>query len=148
MKLWFFCTFLKWRNADWLATRDHRERRTESKTDSYSKDLLFLASFAFCVITFEPIIIQTCSEPQNDCLNLVVAKYIKVIVEKMTRNCRKMIAKTVDSLVCPFHSIQFSPLGFLPLCQRPEIFLHDFLQNTLQKSFQFIFLIFFIKSQK
>ena len=52
-----FCIFLKWRNADWLATRDHRERRTESKTDSYSKDLLFLASFAFCVITFEPIII-------------------------------------------------------------------------------------------
>ena len=35
----------------------HRERRTESKTDSYSKDLLFLALFAFCVITFEPIMI-------------------------------------------------------------------------------------------
>ena len=38
---------------------NHRERRTESKTDSYSKDLLFLASFAFCVsvITFEPVMI-------------------------------------------------------------------------------------------
>ena len=29
----------------------------ESKTDSYSKDLLFLACVAFCVITFEPIMI-------------------------------------------------------------------------------------------
>ena len=26
--------------------------------------------FAFCVITFEPIKIQTCSAPQNDSLNL------------------------------------------------------------------------------
>ena len=31
--------------------------RRESKTDSYSKDLLFLACGAFCVITFEPIMI-------------------------------------------------------------------------------------------
>ena len=31
--------------------------RRESKTDSYSKDLLFLACVAFCVITFEPIMI-------------------------------------------------------------------------------------------
>ena len=36
---------------------NHRERRTELKTDSYSKDLLFLALFAFCVITFELIMI-------------------------------------------------------------------------------------------
>ena len=32
-------------------------QRVESKTDSYSKDLLFLACVAFCVITFEPIMI-------------------------------------------------------------------------------------------
>ena len=31
--------------------------RRESKTDSYSKDLLFLACGASCVITFEPIMI-------------------------------------------------------------------------------------------
>ena len=30
----------------------------------------------------------------------------------------------------------------------PSIFFHDFLQNSLQKSFQFIFLFFFIKLQK
>ena len=34
----------------------------------------------------------------------------------MTRNRRKMIGKTSDSLLCPLHSIQFSPLVFLPLC--------------------------------
>ena len=37
-----------------MSYESHRERRTESKTDSYSKDLLFLASFEFWVITFEP----------------------------------------------------------------------------------------------
>ena len=34
----------------------------------------------------------------------------------MTRNCRKMIEKTADSLLCPLHSIQFSPQVFFPLC--------------------------------
>ena len=29
----------------------------EAKTDCYGKDRMFVASFAFCVITFEPIII-------------------------------------------------------------------------------------------
>ena len=29
----------------------------EAKTDCYGKDLLFVASFAFCVITFETIMI-------------------------------------------------------------------------------------------
>ena len=33
------------------------ERILEAKTDYSAKDLLFLASFAFCVITFEPIVI-------------------------------------------------------------------------------------------
>ena len=36
---------------------DQRVIRRESKTDSYSKDLLFLTCVAFCVITFEPIMI-------------------------------------------------------------------------------------------
>ena len=38
-------------------SRKQRIIRRESKTDSYSKDLLFLACVAFCVITFEPIMI-------------------------------------------------------------------------------------------
>ena len=63
--------------------------RRESKTDSYSKDLLFLACVAFCVITFEPIMIQTCSAPQNDHLIFSFVKDIKVVVKKMTRNRRK-----------------------------------------------------------
>ena len=33
----------------------------------------------------------------------------------MTRNCREMIGKMADSLLCPFRSIQFSPPVFLPL---------------------------------
>ena len=45
---------------------------------------MFVASFAFCVITFEPIEVQTCSAPQNDRLNLVF-----VVIENMTRNDRK-----------------------------------------------------------
>ena len=47
----------------------------------YYKDKIFedhrlvvTASFAFCVITFEPIEVQTRSAPQNDGLNLSFVK--------------------------------------------------------------------------
>ena len=36
--------------------------------------LLVTAPFAFCVITFEAIEVQTCSAPQNDPLNLSFVK--------------------------------------------------------------------------
>ena len=39
---------------------------------------MFVTSFAFCVITFEPIEVQTCSAPQNDRQNLVFVKDIKL----------------------------------------------------------------------
>ena len=42
------------------------------------RHLVVTASFAFCVITFEPIEVQTRSVPQNDCLNLSFVKDIKV----------------------------------------------------------------------
>ena len=42
-------------------------------------------------------------------------KDIKVVVEKMTRNRRKMIGKPADSLLCPLHSIQFSTLVYFVL---------------------------------
>ena len=87
----------------------------ETKTDCSAKDRLFFACIAFCVITFKPIMIWTCSAPQNDRLKLSFVKDIKVVVEKMTRIRYKMIGKTADSLHCPFHSIQFTPLVFLPL---------------------------------
>ena len=61
----------------------------EANSDCYGKDRMFFASFAFCVITFEPIMIQTCSAPQNDRLNFSFVKDIKVVVEKTARNCRK-----------------------------------------------------------
>ena len=43
-------------------------------------------------------------------------KDLKVVAKNMTRNSRKMTRNTVDSLLCPLHSIQFSPLAFLSLC--------------------------------
>ena len=51
---------------------------------------MFFASFAFCVITFEPIMIQTCSAPQNDRLNFSFVKYTYVDGKKLARNGRKM----------------------------------------------------------
>ena len=38
--------------------------------------------FAFCVITFEPIKIQTCSAPQKDRLNLSFVKDENTVGEK------------------------------------------------------------------
>jgi hypothetical protein len=46
--------------------------------------------FTVCVTTFEPIKIQTCSSPQNDCINLSFVKDIKVIGKKPTRYGHKM----------------------------------------------------------
>ena len=45
--------------------------------------------FAFCVITFEPIEVQTRSAPQNDRLNLSFVKDIYVDGRKLARNGRK-----------------------------------------------------------
>ena len=46
-------------------------------------------SWAFSDITFEPIEVQTCSAPQNDCLNLSFVKGIHVIGKKMASNGQK-----------------------------------------------------------
>ena len=63
--------------------------------------------FVFCVITFEPIMIQTCSAPQSDRLIFSFVKDIEVVVEQMTRNHRKMIGKTADFFILSFsqHSV-------------------------------------------
>ena len=53
------------------------------------QELLVTAPFAFCVITFEPIEVQTCSAPQNDRLNLIFVKYFSVNSRKLARNGRK-----------------------------------------------------------
>ena len=83
---------------------------TDAKTDCSAKDRMFFASFAFCVITFEPIMIQTCSESQNDCLNFSLVKDLKVVVEKMTRHHHKMIGKTADSFTLSFSQHVYSGL--------------------------------------
>ena len=85
----------------------------ETKTHWSARDRLFFAWVAFCVITFEPIMILTCLAPQNDRLNFSFVKDIKVGVEKMSRNRHRMIEKTADSLLCYLHSIQFSALFLL-----------------------------------
>ena len=113
----------------------------EAKTDCYEKDRLFLASFAFCVIPFEPIMIQTCSAPQNDRLNFSFVKDITVVVKKMTRNHHEMIGKTAVSLLCPLHSIQLSPLVFLPLCMQYDIH-KNFIIAFLSFKFGMIVVVF------
>ena len=46
--------------------------------------------FAFCVITVVPIMIQTCSTPQNDRLNFHFVKNFHIVGTKMARNGCKM----------------------------------------------------------
>ena len=60
---------------------------------------VFLDVFVFCVITVVPFMIQTCSTPQNDHLNLSFVKYFHIVCTKMTRNCRKMAIYQVQILM-------------------------------------------------
>jgi hypothetical protein len=50
---------------------------------------IFSSLFSFCVITFEPIEVQTRSAPQNDPLNLSFVKDSYVDGGKLARNGRK-----------------------------------------------------------
>ena len=50
-----------------------------------------MESFAFCVITFEPIKIQTCLALQNDGLNLSFVKDTYVDGGELARNGRKTL---------------------------------------------------------
>ena len=49
-----------------------------------------METFAFFVITFEPIKIKTCSAPQNDRHNLSFVKDANMVGQKMAGNGRKM----------------------------------------------------------
>ena len=46
--------------------------------------------FVFYAVAFDPIKIQTCLAPQNDCQHLIFLKDYYVVGEKMTRNGPKM----------------------------------------------------------
>ena len=61
--------------------------------------LAFLGFFAFCVITVVPIMIQTRSAPQNDCLNLSFVKEFHVICTKMARIGLKMVIYQMQILM-------------------------------------------------
>ena len=54
---------------------------------------LFLAFIAFCVITVVPIMIQTCSGPQNDRLNFLI------VGTKMARNGRNLAIYQMQSFM-------------------------------------------------
>ena len=107
-----------------------QRRKTETKPDTYSKDRIFVTPFAFCVITYEPIEVQTFSAPQNDRQNLVFVKDIKVVVEKMTRNRHKVIGKPGVSLLCRLHSIQLSSLVYSFLYAKIFKIQHIFRHST------------------
>ena len=53
--------------------------------------LLVTAPFAFCVTMFEAIEIQTCSEPQNDRLNLSFVKDNHVLGKKWLERVGKWL---------------------------------------------------------
>ena len=67
--------------------KDYKDKRCAVRR------LVVTASFAFCVITFELIEVQTRSAPQNDRLNLSFVKDIYVNGRKLARNGRKTVIR-------------------------------------------------------
>jgi hypothetical protein len=63
--------------------KDYNDKSCEDRR------LVVTASFAFCIITFEPIKVQTSSAPQNDLVNLSFVKDIYADGQKLARNGRK-----------------------------------------------------------
>ena len=57
--------------------------------------LVVTSSFAFYVITFEPIEVQNCLASQNDRLNLNFVKYIYVDGGKLARKGQKFAMTTI-----------------------------------------------------
>ena len=81
--------------------------------------LLVTTSFAFSVITFETIEVQTCSAPQNNHLNLIFVKYIYVNSWKLARNGWKtciyhlvyhLVINQVQKNIFAFCVITFEPI--------------------------------------
>ena len=99
---------------------------------------MFLDSFAFCVISFEPIEIQTCSAPQNDCLNLSFVKdnWLEMVEKRpFIRGHRELL----DGRLCRPDSKQrplvsnFTTVAIVKLC------CHNFTQIAN-------FMIFFVST--
>ena len=103
--------------------------------------LLVTASFAFCVITFEPIKMWTCSAPQNDGLKLIFVKGKKVVVGKMARNGRKtefiiLLVIQARKKIFTFCDVTFEPIK-ISSCSAPRIdsLNFSFVKNTKASSF-------------
>ena len=70
----------------------------------------------FCVIIFEPIMIQTCSAPQNDRLNFSFVKDTYVDGEKLARNGQKTATYSAASFLPHYERFLFSNLLVFNLC--------------------------------
>ena len=83
---------MQFRPIHYSAPQNHCLAKNGGKTAIYHfvSNLVQKNIFAFCVITFEPIEVQTPSAPQNDCLNLSFVKDIYVDGGKLARNGRIM----------------------------------------------------------
>ena len=89
--------------------------------------------FAVCVITFEPIKIQTCSSLQNDRLNLSFVKDIKVIGKNPIRYGYKMDFRQLQR---PFMSRKFdAPPTILMIPCIEEVSLPKYLPKILLKKY-------------
>ena len=123
-------------------------------------DQLFFASFAFCVITFEPIMIQILSAPQNDRQNFSFVKYIYVDGKKLARNGQKKATyyaasfiegfyfRICQSLICALTMGIFQPLGY-PFGNLHISFSYELkviATNSLHKSMIFFSFINIVKN--
>ena len=84
---------------NWCKSYDKNEKHTKNTknpkiTKNSTRILFFLQNrtktkmeiIAFCVITFGPIKVKTCSVPQNDRLNFSFVKDIYAVGKNMARN--------------------------------------------------------------
>ena len=73
--------------------------------------------FAFCVIMFEPIKIQTRLTPQNDCLNISFLRYENIVGKTMAKNGPKWPFILSDSfpirVQCKYLVVAYTPVIFL-----------------------------------
>ena len=80
-------------NFNWYKSYDKKHKNVKNKKDantcfctkSRKKEMEI---FAFCVITFQPIISKSCEAPQNDRHNLSFVKDYHTYGKKMARNGR------------------------------------------------------------
>ena len=65
-------------------TQNAKMQKTQMFDSIQNHKITDMEIFAFCVITFEPIKVKTCSAPQNDRLNLSFVKnWLEMVVKRL-----------------------------------------------------------------